>query len=157
MLKRALWFVLLLLSFRQARAFELTDTQGRAQNLAAYKGKWVLVNFWATWCPPCNAEIPDLIALHNQYSKTRLEVIGIAMEYNDPKQVLQFAHNLHITYPIVLGNDAIAEQIGQVEGLPTSYLYNPQGKIVAYQVGALTRSAIEHYINAHNGQSSPVK
>ena len=108
----------------------------------------MLVNFWATWCPPCRAEIPELIALHNA-NIARLAVIGIAMDYDDPKQVISFVHDTHINYPIVLGNESMANQIGQVEGLPTSYLYNPEGKIVATQVGGLTRAVVEDYMNSH--------
>ncbi|MDA8225412.1 MAG: TlpA disulfide reductase family protein [Betaproteobacteria bacterium] len=157
MLKRVLAFIVLATVCASAWSFDVTDTQGHRHTLADYKGKWVLVNFWATWCPPCRAEIPDLIALHNQYRNSKLEVLGIAMEYNDPNEVTRFAQSMHISYPIVLGNDAIASQIGQVQGLPTSYLYNPQGKIVAYQVGALTREAVEHYINTSHAPAAPRK
>ncbi len=150
MWKRVLTLLLLTLSCASAWAFDFTDTQGHPQRLDDYKGKWVLVNFWATWCPPCRAEIPDLIALNKKYSKTKLAIIGVAMEYNDPAEVLGFARSMHINYPIVLGNDSLAGQVGQVEGLPTSYLFNPQGKIVAYQVGALTQQSIESYINKHD-------
>ncbi len=147
MFKRILFALLLTLASSTSMAFNFTDTQGHQQNLADYRGKWVLVNFWATWCPPCRAEIPDLIALHNQYHSTKLVVIGVAMDYDNPTQVTQFAREMQITYPIVLGNSKISQQVGDVQGLPTSYLYNPQGKIVAYQVGALTRTAVESYIN----------
>lgn len=159
MLKRVVFgliAILLMGTLSSAWAFNLTDTQGHGQSLAAYKGKWVLVNFWATWCPPCRAEIPDLIALHNA-NISRLAVIGIAMDYDDPKQVIGFAHDMHINYPIVLGNETVANQIGQVEGLPTSYLYNPEGKIVATQVGGLTRAVVEDYINSHTTSHSKKK
>lgn len=148
MLKRVLVIIALSLMTTSVWAFSFTDTKGHTQSLDAYKGKWVLVNFWATWCPPCLEEIPDLIALHDKYSKTKLAVIGIAMDYRDPKQVTEFADSMFISYPIVLGDANIAAQIGEVQGLPTSYLFNPEGKIVAYQVGALTKAAVEKYINA---------
>lgn len=128
-----------------ALAFDLTDTQGHKHSLAQYKGKWVLVNFWATWCPPCRAEIPDLIAL-TKHNTQKLVVLGIAMDYQDPQQVSRFAQSMGINYPIVLGTDDVVRQIGQVNGLPTTYLYNPQGKMVAYNVGALTRDAVERYM-----------
>ena len=147
MLKRVLVVIAFSFMASSAWAFSFTDTKGQTQSLDAYKGKWVLVNFWATWCPPCLEEIPDLISLHDKYSKTKLVVIGIAMDYRDPKQVTEFADSMFISYPIVLGNAKIASQIGQVQGLPTTYLYNPEGKIVAYQVGALTKAAVESYIN----------
>lgn len=89
-----------------------------------------------------------MIALHEAYKDTKLVVIGIAMEYQNPKQVMAFADSMRIPYPIVLGTRSIAAQIGQLPGLPTSYLYNPEGKMVAYNVGALTRKAVEGYIAA---------
>lgn len=148
MWKRILTLIALLLLTTSAWAFNFTDINGHPQNLDAYKGKWVLVNFWATWCPPCLAEIPDLISLQTQYSKTRLVIVGVAMDYENAQQVTDFVKHMHINYPIVLGNDQIAAQVGEVQGLPTSYLFNPAGKIVAYQVGALSKSVVENYINS---------
>ncbi len=147
MRNRILSFIALSLFTASAWAFNFTDTQGHAQNLDAYKGKWVLVNFWATWCPPCQEEIPDLISLQTQYGKTRLAIIGVAMDYRNAKQVTTFAASMHINYPIVLGDADIAGQIGEISGLPTSYLFNPAGKMVGYQLGALTKAAVEQYIN----------
>ena len=144
-----MWLAGLLLalfaSWAQASGFRLTDTEGKAHTLDGYKGKWVLVNFWATWCPPCQEEIPDLIALHDD-KKNNLVVIGIAMDYRNAKQVTDFADGLLVDYPIVLGNAQVASTIGPIEGLPTTYLYNPDGKMVARQVGAITREAVEGFI-----------
>ena len=128
-----------------AQAFSVVDSKGKTHTLAQYKGKWVLVNFWATWCPPCLEEIPDLNALHED-KKNNLVVLGIAMDYQDPQTVLQFADQMMVSYPIILGDQKIAAQIGGINGLPTTYLYDPQGKMVAYNVGALTRQAVERYI-----------
>ncbi|OYY94777.1 MAG: thioredoxin [Hydrogenophilales bacterium 28-61-23] len=128
-----------------AQAFSLVDSNGKTHSLSKYKGKWVLVNFWATWCPPCLEEIPDLVALHES-KKNNLVVLGVAMDYRDPKEVLQYTEQMMVTYPIVLGDMKMAAQVGTISGLPTTYLYNPQGKIVAYNVGALTREAVERYI-----------
>ena len=129
-----------------AQAFDLKDTQGKVHRLADYRGKWVLVNFWATWCPPCLDEIPDLVALHEAHRNKDLVVIGIAMDYSDPQTVLQFAEQMFISYPIVLGDKAIAAQIGRLTGLPTTYLYGPDGKVAAVQVGPVTKEAIERFI-----------
>jgi thiol-disulfide isomerase/thioredoxin len=146
MLRRSLLIVLLSLAGLQAQAFTLVDSKGKTHSLAQYKGKWVLVNFWATWCPPCLEEIPDLVALHDN-KKNKLVVLGVAMDYKDPKQVLQFADQMMVSYPIILGDQKMAAQIGAIPGLPTTYLYNPEGKVVAYNVGALTRDAVERYIS----------
>ena len=144
-----MWLAGLLLAltvtWAQAADFRVTDTKGKVHTLSGYKGKWVLVNYWATWCPPCLEEIPDLIALHED-KKNNLVVIGVALDYRDPKQVIDFAEGLFVDYPIVLGNAKVVSQIGPIQGLPTTYLYNPEGKMVAQQVGAITRAAVESYI-----------
>lgn len=144
-----MWLAGLLLaltvSWAQAEGFKVTDTNGKTHTLAGYKGKWVLVNYWATWCPPCLEEIPDLIGLHEN-KKNNLVVIGIALDYRNAKQVTDFAEGLLVNYPIVLGNPPIVNQIGPIQGLPTTYLYNPDGKMVAQQVGAITRASVENYI-----------
>ena len=145
MIKNAFLGLLLFALSSAALAFNFVDVNGHHHDLAQYKGKWVLVNFWATWCPPCRREIPDLIALAKHDSKD-LVILGVAMDYQDPKQVVRFAASEGINYPIILGTDEVTDQIGQVSGLPTSYLYDPQGKMVAFNVGALSREALEHYI-----------
>ncbi len=144
-----MWLAGLLLvltaSWAQAADFRVTDTDGKTHSLSGYKGKWVLVNYWATWCPPCLEEIPDLIALHEN-KKNNLVVIGVAMDYHSAKQVTDFADGLLVEYPIVLGTPEIVRQIGPVPGLPTTYLFNPDGKMVAQQVGLITREAVESFI-----------
>ncbi len=145
-MSRLLFIVLAALISLHAQAFTLVDSKGKTHSLAQYKGKWVLVNFWATWCPPCLEEIPDLVALHEN-KKNKLVVLGVAMDYKDPKQVLQFADQMMVSYPVILGDQKIAAQIGAIPGLPTTYLYNPDGKMVAYNVGALTKDAVERYIS----------
>lgn len=149
MLKRYFTFfslLILALTATLAQGFTLKDTQGKVHKLADYNGKWVLINFWATWCPPCLDEIPDLIKL--QETRKDLVVIGIAMDYQNPAQVTEFANNLFVNYPIVLGSAKIAAQIGPVPGLPTTYLYNPQGKQATFNVGPITRESVEEYIQS---------
>lgn len=142
----ALFFWVFMLELAVAADFTVTDTEGKSHSLSGYKGKWVLVNFWATWCPPCIEEIPDLVTLHDTHKDKDLVVIGIAMDYRNPKQVTEFADNMLVSYPIVLGTPAIAAKIGPVPGLPTTYLFDRQGKLVARNVGPLTRKAVESYI-----------
>jgi thiol-disulfide isomerase/thioredoxin len=141
-------FLVLVLSWMgvasAAENFTLTDAQGKSHSLADYRGKWVIVNFWATWCSPCLEEIPDLVAIKE--SRKDLEVIGIAMEFQDAKQVMQFADGMFVNYPIVLGDRKISESIGKVDGLPTTFIYDPQGRLAERHVGKITRKQIERLI-----------
>ncbi len=146
----------LTVAWAQAADFRVTDTQGKTHTLSGYKGKWVLVNYWATWCPPCLEEIPELIALHEN-KKNNLVVIGVAMDYRNAGQVIDFADSMLVEYPIVLGNDQVVRQIGPVQGLPTTYLFNPDGKMVAQQVGAITREMVESYIASKTAPSAAKK
>lgn len=124
--------------------FVLKDLQGKTHRLSDYKGKWVLVNFWATWCPPCLHEIPELISLQNAHKD--IQVFGLAMDSGTAKVVAAFAKKQGITYPMVMSDRKVQSQIGEIEGLPTSFLYNPQGEQVSYKTGEVTREAIESYM-----------
>lgn len=135
--------LLLSVSF-QAKAFKFQDSTGKIHTLADYKGKWVLINFWATWCPPCLEEIPDLIALYE--SRDDVMVIGIAMEYADPKDVMAYVDAMSISYPTVLGDRRIAAQIEELSMLPSTYLFNPLGQPAARQIGLITREEIEAFM-----------
>jgi peroxiredoxin len=131
-----------------ASEFTLKDTQGHIHHLTDYRGKWVLVNFWATWCAPCLEELPDLAVLYNAHKNTDLVVIGIAMEYPSAKVVLDFVKERTIPYPIVLGDYKIAKQFGTVEALPTSYLFDQTGKLVSSQSGTVTQDSVEEFISS---------
>jgi len=147
-LSSLLLFAFLLITFNvSANEFVFKDMQGKEQRLSDYKGKWVLLNFWATWCPPCLEEIPDLVEMHNARKTSDFVVIGVAMS-SSRDSVVSFSKQLEISYPIVLGDDRIASQIGRIDALPTSYLYDPTGKLVSYQSGMVTREAIESYIRS---------
>jgi len=138
--------LLLFVSAAAAQEFTLEDIKGKTHRLADYRGKWVLVNLWATWCPPCLNEIPELISLHNAHKDKDLLVIGIAMESGSRSNVADFAKVHGMNYPIVMGNRKVNAQIGEVDALPVSYLYNPQGKLVSSQTGEVTRAIVEAYI-----------
>ena len=124
----------------------MQDLQGKTHQLADYHGKWLLVNFRATWCPPCLDEIPELNSLHTAHQDRDLLVIGIAMDSGSKKNVADFVRTQKILYPVVFGNQKLAAQIGELEALPTSYLYAPNGELVSYQPGAVTRAGVEAYI-----------
>ena len=134
-----------------AQSFAFKDMQGGEQRLQDYRGKWVLVNFWATWCPPCLEEIPDLVALHEAHKNKDLVVIGIALD-SPRESVVEFVAKKKISYPVVFGDYDLAGQIGEVEALPTSYLFDPAGKLVSYQQGVVTKASVESYIKSKTGK-----
>jgi thiol-disulfide isomerase/thioredoxin len=146
MKRLAVLVLMLVCSIANANDFNLTDLDGKTHKLADYKGKWVLINLWATWCPPCLEEIPDLIAL--QDSHKNLFVIGVAVDYESKKKVADFADDNLMSYPIVLGDDKTVKQLGGAEVLPSTYIYNPQGKLVKTHRGLITRKTIEKLMQA---------
>jgi len=152
MIRHSVTFLLCLLpllsSAAQAQGFSFKDTAGKIHSLTDYRGKWVLVNFWATWCPPCLEEIPDLVALYE--SRKDVMVIGIVMDYRDPRTVLKFVDSLAISYPIVFGNKSIVAQVGPVSMLPTTYLFNPAGRPAAYKVGIISRKSLEDFMQENS-------
>lgn len=130
----------------QTPDFTLKDSAGKTHRLSEYSGKWVLVNFWATWCEPCLKEIPDLAALHE--ARKDIVIIGVAMEFDEPATVMKFVDDMNIPYPIVLGNHKIAGQIDEISMLPSTYLYDPAGNPAARKVGLISRAEIEAFISA---------
>jgi thiol-disulfide isomerase/thioredoxin len=142
----ALLCLLLVVCFpAQAKdGFVLKDIAGETHALPSYSGKWVIINFWATWCPPCLEEIPDLIALHEKHKN--LSVIGVAVDYKSVEAVKNFVDDNLMSYPIVLGDDKVLQQFSSASVLPTTYIYNPQGNLVKIRQGLLTREYIEKII-----------
>lgn len=136
----------ILLTVTPAHAFQFKDTDGKVHSLSDYKGRWVVVNFWATWCPPCLEEIPDLIELYTQ--REDVMVIGVAMEFNDPNVVMQFVEAMSINYPTVLGNRRIASQLDDISMLPSTYFFDPDGQPAARKLGLVTRESIEMFIDS---------
>lgn len=139
-----------LLFCTQIFAFQFQDTTGKIHQLSDYKGRWVIVNFWATWCPPCLKEIPDLIALYG--NRQDIMIIGVAMDIDDPNMVLDFAQSMAINYPIVLGNRQLAAQIDEISLLPSTYFYDPNGEPAARQLGIVSRDSIEQFIASKSPQ-----
>jgi thiol-disulfide isomerase/thioredoxin len=133
--------MILICSSVSADDFQVTDLNGKVHTLAAYRGKWVLVNFWATWCPPCLEEIPELISLQERHKD--MVLIGVAMDYKTKKEILDFADDNLMSYPLVLGDEVTIRQFANVEVLPSTYIYNPQGKLVELYRGSISRKFVE--------------
>ena len=135
-----------------APAFAARDLDGREVSLAALRGKVVIINFWATWCGPCRAEIPDLIALQEKY-RDSLQVIGISQDEVPVDLVRKFAVDHRMNYPVVMSSPEIEHLFPGVNALPTSFVVDRQSRIVQKHVGMLTASLTERETRALAGLS----
>nr|WP_235272743.1 TlpA disulfide reductase family protein [Methylotenera versatilis] len=130
----------------QGKGFVLSDTNGKKHALSQYKGKWVIVNYWATWCPPCLEEVPDLVALYDSRKNNDVMLLGVSFDYQDAKEVADYVDDMLISYPIVLGDDDVIRQIGSAEVMPTTFIYNPRGVLVRTKRGLVTKAYLEDFI-----------
>ena len=133
-----------------ANNFVLKDMAGKRHILSEYKGKWVIVNYWATWCPPCLEEVPDLVALYDSRKNKDLVILGVAFDYQSAKEVTDYVNDMLISYPIVLGDDDVMKQIGFSDVLPTSYIYNPRGELIKTKHGLVTKQYLDSLLKPAN-------
>lgn len=125
-------------AMRQSADFTLLDLQGKSWNLRELKGKVVLVNFWATWCPPCRKEMPDLQALYDKYKDQGFLVLSISDE--EPGKVAPFIAERKVTYPVLLDPGRKVNDAFVVDGIPKSFVYDREGKLVAQSIDMRTRN-----------------
>ncbi len=130
-----------------APPFLLTDLDGQPISTAAYHGKVVLINFWATWCPPCREEIPEMIALANKYGD-KLQIIGVSMDDDPPEEVRDFVRAQKMNYPIVMGSDKLSEEYGGVDALPTTFVLDTNGRVVQKHMGLYPSEVYDGEIHA---------
>jgi thiol-disulfide isomerase/thioredoxin len=127
--------------------FLVNDIDGQPVSTAEWKGKVVLVNFWATWCPPCRAEIPMLVQLKNIY-KDRLVIVGVSMDDDDPAAVRKFVKEMRMNYPVVMASREIISEYGGVPALPTTFVVNQDGKVVQKHIGLYPSNVYESEVRA---------
>lgn len=122
-------------SASEAPDFTLVDMEGKEVSLSDFKGKIIIVDFWATWCGPCRMEIPSFIQLQNDY-KDDVVVVGVSLDQGGPKAVVPFAEKMKINYPVVYGNGQVVQEWGGIRGIPTTFVvdrdFNIQKKYVGY-------------------------
>jgi thiol-disulfide isomerase/thioredoxin len=139
-----------------APAFQLNDLDGKPVSLAEAKGKVVLLNFWATWCGPCRAEIPDLVDLQKRYAG-KLEIIALATQEDDADQVRRFVLRSGINYRVAMASDDVVREYGGVAALPTSFVIDAQGRVVQKHIGLNDPSLYERELKAMLGMSQDAK
>ncbi|MDH3446584.1 MAG: TlpA family protein disulfide reductase [Gammaproteobacteria bacterium] len=148
-MKRFLSVLLVVLALPLAvRAVDmpLQDIHGNRVNISSYQGKWLVVNYWATWCPPCIVEMPELQSFHDAHVDKDAMVLGINTELIGKQRLQDFLEDYFITYPVFTSKPAQQSELGLIPGLPTTFLVSPQGDVVARQVGPVTREMIEQFI-----------
>ncbi len=123
----------------KAPEFELKDSMGRTVKLADYKGKIVLLNFWATWCGPCKIEIPWFVEFEQKYKDRGFAVLGVAMDEEGWELVKPYVEKHQINYRMVIGNDVVAQKYGGVDSLPTSFVIDKEGRIAATHIGLVSK------------------
>jgi cytochrome c biogenesis protein CcmG/thiol:disulfide interchange protein DsbE len=131
---------------KPAPEFALKDADGRSVTLADYKGKVVLLNFWATWCGPCKIEIPWFVDFEQKYKDRGFAVLGVAMDEEGWEVVKPYIAKNKVNYRILMGNDSTAQMYGGVESLPTTFVIDAGGRIASTHVGLVSKSEYENEI-----------
>jgi len=126
--------------------FTLQSLDGNSMRLSDFRGKAVLLNFWATWCGPCKIEMPWFIELQKQYQAQGLQIVGVAMDDSSQEDIAKFAQEMGVNYPVLIGKEAVGDAYGGVPALPESFFIGRDGKIVDKIIGLKGKSEIEDSI-----------
>ena len=129
---------------KPAPDFALKDADGRVVRLADFKGKVVLLNFWATWCDPCRIEIPWFVEFERRHKAQGFAVVGVSMDEDGWQAVKPFVSETGINYRVLLGDDKTAQLFGGIDSLPTSFVIDREGRIAAVHIGLVSKSRYEH-------------
>lgn len=156
-IKRFIWVVLICSCSAFAAAptvdFTLNDISGKQHHLSDYRGKWVIVNYWATWCPPCLDEIPELSEFHEKHHAKDAVVLGINYEEDiDIPYLRKFIDEYLISYPILRGDPDGPAPLGQIYGLPSTFIISPDGEVVSRKVGGITQAQLEDFLRQNKSK-----
>ena len=132
----------------KAPDFSLQDVSGRTVRLSSYEGKVVILNFFATWCPPCRTEALDFILLTDEYRGKDVAIIGVCIDAADRQAVRDFVNGFYINYPVLFDNGLVSNEYGPVTSIPTTFIIDKKGNIVAKIVGARKKAYFEKVINS---------
>lgn len=133
-------------SFKPAPDFTLIDIFGSEKRLSDFRGKVIILDFWATWCPPCRAEIPHFIELYNEYKDDGVEIIGVTMDWNASRQAAPFVRENGINYTILIGKQEVADLYGGVISIPTTFLIDREGGLRKKYIGYKDKWVFENDI-----------
>ena len=145
------------LAGKAAPDFDLQSLEGKSVKLSDFRGKAVLLNFWATYCGPCKIEMPWFVQMQNEYGPQGLQIIGIAMDDASTEDIAKFAKDLGVNYPILLGKESVGQSYGGVGVLPTTFFIDRNGKVTAREFGLQSRSVFVDNIKKALGQGQAVQ
>ncbi|HTY59751.1 MAG TPA: TlpA disulfide reductase family protein [Bacteroidota bacterium] len=128
--------------------FNLKNATGQSVELAKLHGKVVVVNFWATWCGPCRAEIPGMLDVYEKYKSKGLEIVGISVDRDGWPVINPFVKKLNIKYPVVLGNGEVTDAYGGIDAIPTSFFVDREGRVLLRHVGYMSREDFEKAVRS---------
>jgi peroxiredoxin len=131
---------------RKAPDWVLKDVDGREVKAADFKGKVVVADFWATWCPPCRKEIPEYVVLQEKYRERGLVILGFSLDELPPADVKSFGQMMKVNYPLIMADGATAESFGEIQGLPTAFVIDREGNIRHVKLGLTDPAAYEKLI-----------
>jgi peroxiredoxin len=137
--------------------FTLNTLDGKTMKLSDFRGKAVLLNFWATWCEPCKVEMPWFVDLQKKYAPQGLQVLGVAMDDASPPDIASFAQKMGVNYPVLIGKEEVGAQYGGIEYLPSTFYISREGKILDHVFGLVSKSEIETDIQKALGEQVATK
>jgi peroxiredoxin len=138
---------------QKAPEFTLRDAEGRAVSLSDYRGKVVLLNFWATWCGPCRIEIPWFMQFEKEFKDRGFAVLGVSMDDEGWVAVKPYLERMRVNYRVLMGDSMVSDLYGGVDSLPTSFMIDRDGRVARVHIGLVSRSEYQDDINALLDQS----